>query len=685
MSADSRRRNFSEVFTDAVVLAMAVWTVSCHGVVLTGGNLLDLRLVACLGLGMLASLLLARRQKFCSARTAEDPQSLQADPGHALPARFIILTWVLAASIFALALAGWIVLAWVFAVAWLAGALCLLRGESYDWRVPAANSSTAIILGLLAVLCSVWTLFIHRADMGDDPFFVNLAVAAADEPEKPLLVEDTMYGIPGAPIRGPYYRVHSIEMLAATISNTCGVPAIHVSHWGFAAVAGFLLPLVAARLFRLLAPARWLFSLIALLVVLVTTAGASDGYANYAFVRLYQGKAIFASVMVPLIFAYVIEFTSTPRIQTWLMLAAAQVAALGLTSTALWASPATTLLGIVAAQRNIDLRGIQRATIGLLTCSYVIVFAYFIQRTTLSTAIGSIPRLAKGDDLPSTAEGMLTQAFDMNLGDHRFALFATGCVLAGWSIQKLPARQWTLRCVLLWLVVFYNPFLQPFLAGNVTGLSTWWRVGWILPVPVLVALVLSSPMELAKERFSRGELVVVFLAICLVYTGLIPARYTFSPNNHATVKRPSLKVSPEHEVAMLLNQEAGPRQRVAAPMLVAGFVVTFHDHAYPLVARRTHLGAFQAQLSEDDINTRILLQSYISGDANWEGAEELLRQSLSRYELAALCIRRDAEWYDTISEVLQEEQFERKHELHGFEIWSRKKTTHGAENETSTP
>lgn len=667
------------------MLAMAVWTISCHCVVLTSGNLLDLRLFASVALAVLAILLVWRRKNFTSANPTDDTQPLAEEPGDLLRPRYIIAVWVLGFSVFALAYSGWILLAWVLAVVGLAGALLLLRSDESVWQVPAANPWTALILGLLAISCGLWTVVLHRPDRGDDPFFVNLAVAAADQPEKPLLAEDTMYGIPGAPLRAPYYRAHSIEMLAATVSHTFGVPAIYVSHWGLSALAGFFLPLVAARLFRLLVPGRWLFSLVGLLVVLLTAAGASDGYANYAFVRLYQGKAIFVSVLVPLIFVYAIEFTAAPRMRTWLLLGAAQVAALGMTSTALWAAPATTFLGIAAAQRNWSIRGFQRVATGLCTSGYVLALAFFIRQSTLSTLTGTIPRLAKGDELPATADGMMAMAFDINLGDQYFALFATGCVLAGWSIQTSPARQWTLRCALLWLVLFYNPFLQPFLAGNVTGMSTWWRVGWILPVPVLVALVLSSLIEVVKGRFSHGELVVIFVAICLVFTGLVPARYTFRPNNYATIAMPSLKVGPEYVVARLLNHEAGPGQYVAAPKFVAGFVVTFHEHAYPLVARRTHMGSFQNQLDENDIKARILLQSYINGDVSWEGASEMLRQCLDRYELAALCLRQNAEWYDTMSEVLQEEQFERRHELYGYEIWSRKKPTDGVEHMAPTP
>ena len=89
-------------------------------------------------------------------------------------------------------------------------------------------------------------LLAHRPDL-DDAFYLNLAVAAVDQPQAALLAEDTLHGIAGLPVHHPVYRVHTWELWNALWSWLTGVPVIAMFHWVSASLAAALVPLACQK------------------------------------------------------------------------------------------------------------------------------------------------------------------------------------------------------------------------------------------------------------------------------------------------------------------------------------------------------------------------------------------------------------------------------------------------------
>ena len=94
-------------------------------------------------------------------------------------------------------------------------------------------------------------------------------------------------------------------------------------------------------------------------------------YGNFAFVRIWQGKSIFLFVFLPLVYAYAVEFALRPTLRSWVLLAAAQIAALGCSSSAVWAAPAGALVAACCALRPTR-AGLRRALLVGLASAYVL-------------------------------------------------------------------------------------------------------------------------------------------------------------------------------------------------------------------------------------------------------------------------------------------------------------------------
>ena len=141
-----------------------------------------------------------------------------------------------------------------------------------------------------------------------------------------LLARDTMHGIPGLKLLDPVYRVHSYELWNGMLAYLTGIPAIYWFHWVSASTAAVLVALAHARLLRLVMPRLWPWAVVTVLFVVIAVGETHRWYGNFAFVRLWQGKAIFLYVFAPLVAAYAIEFALRPSRRGWLLLASAQIA-----------------------------------------------------------------------------------------------------------------------------------------------------------------------------------------------------------------------------------------------------------------------------------------------------------------------------------------------------------------------
>jgi hypothetical protein len=505
---------------------------------------------------------------------------------------------------------------------------------------PARGRALEAALWASAVLCALYALFAHRVDASDS-FAVNLAVAAIDRPELPLLAVDTLHGRADLPIFLPEFRLHSLELGYAAIAWLSGAPAIAVFHFFGAALGAAALPLAHAALLRWLAPRHWLAAVLALLAVLAAVGDGPHGYGNTALLASWQGEAIALFVFVPLVYAFAIRFALVPTGRHWALLAAAQIAALGDSAAALWAAPLASVVAMLCVLPR-SREGVRRAFLGALASVYL-----FAAALAAGPARGAPPAEAVAEALGSGA----------------FAWVAIAAATGAWAVcGRGLARRFAIAVPLAAALLAAGP-LRAHLAGPGYAL-----VLGSLPTPLLLALALTAPFAwFGTER--RAVALAASATLVLAFAIAVPTRYGWSAENHVAWHRPGLKVPAEAARWARLVNERAPRERVLASRAVSTWIPVFHDHAYPLMVRE-YLAPDRAHLGELAYSDRLVMTRYATGEAEGDDAAAIFARGLDLYGVQLVCLRLSAQ-LGAQRAALRESGFRRSLRGARYEIWER--------------
>jgi hypothetical protein len=636
----------------------ALWTLCVHATHALGGSLASL-----VALAVAALLLTAGVRYRLGSLPAQAGPAAAAEDETADPPR----VWRVAALAFAAGLVGLHALGGD--AVWLhAGAVALLlalaaRELPSAPNPPGAARSHPLLLVALCAICVTVTLIAHRPD-ADDAFLLNLAVTAADAPGETLFSRDSLHGFPGPPIGVPAglptYRLHAIELLSGAVAWLTPLRAIDVAHLVFPVLAALLVPLAYARLFRLLTPGQWPWAMGFALAFLLAAGDSHLGYGSMGFVRLHQGKAILLTALTPLLIASALEFGLDPKPGRWLRLASLQIAALGLSASALWLAPAVSGLALICAL-PLNLRSARTLVWGLAASLYPVVAGVLLFAATREVIGG----YALDFDPSELAE----RAMKHVLGRTPLASVSLLVMLAGWSLASTSlARRFTVVFPLA-LALAWNPLAAPWIAEFVTGESTYWRIFWLLPLPALFGLALAAPRTLPiPGAASAGTL--ASLALAAGALGWAPERYTLSSGNRVRLEWPGPKVPTDaYAVARALTARVEPGAAVLAPAQVSTWLPTLHHHPHPRMVRPDYLLHLRDLVSPAETGRRQALTNLVGGVARDARATSLLRHDLARKRLAAICLSETAARWSEVRSLLEDANWILVERVVGHEIW----------------
>ena len=659
---------------DSLCLAFAGWTLLCHAVVFSHGSLLDLLWLvgaAALVLAVVAAALLRGRSpgKWWTGVCGDSALCHEFDADSAVS--FESGSRALCVGLAAVAITGYAMNSyWAF---WLAIAAYALVALAISWARPIRVTPAGVhrrderILWLLCGLAALLTLVAHRPDI-DDTFYQNLAVGIADFPEQALLEFDTMLGIPDLPIHRPVYRVHSLEIWVGGLSFASGFAAIAISHWWVAGVAGFLVPIAFAQLFRLSGERRWLWGVVAALLFLVFEGSQHAGYGNLAFVRLHQGKGIFLSVLAPLLLAYGLRFACRPTLLHWILLAALQIAAIGTNATALWVAPVLASLGLAAGWRP-------NARSSLVLGAGVLASAYPVgMGLALRSGMQAVTRRGEPLDLEQGIH-LIEQSIEAVLGPGAQCLSLMAVMLLAWPLATSPAaRRWVATTLGCFSLLLLNPFLVEWVSDHVTSRVAYWRILWLVPLPALVGLVAIRCRQLGDlPRAPRHTGPLAYAGALALLLTWVPTNTTLSERNHTQLDLPRLKVpAGEYAGATLVNLHAPARSHILAPPEVSLWMTTQHHHAYPLLHRPVYMASTNyVWMDERDVNRREGLMNYVGGRIWHHSVREVFKTAFDVYGLGGVCLSTRAEWLPEMRAALASGGFEKAATAPGYELWLR--------------
>ena len=644
-------RTAGDLALETAVVAFAAWTIVCQATAFLEG---DARVVVAGG-GFAA---LAVAGVWIGLRPSVRSETNRGERIPGLP--FAGTNVTLLAVVFILGTISAVLLrldprwATVPALAGLAlGSAFGFRGESPDH--PVTDGRRVTILCLVVAVAA--TAVLDRPD-ADDAFYLGIANAVADRPGEPILKFDPLHGVPGLELRRGYHRFRTIEVLLGGIGLVTGIAPIQWAHRVLPLFAAAALVLAQRRLLRILVPDRWPAALTAAIVVLLTIGDAHGWYGNLGLVRLHQGKGVLVSVLVPLAIAVAVEFSRGPTVRRWILLAALQVAAIGLNPTAIWLMPLL-VWGALAAARPFGRGALRTAAAGALSAVYALIGGGLLL-TDL------VPRLQRSL-VDVDGHELLSGATDLVLGHHALPALAVFTIVVAWVLVPPGPGRRVLIALPLVLAAIFNPWAARPFASIATGARTFWRVLWLIPLPAIIAVVVTAPLALRRARpafRAAASLAAVFMCSLV-----LPSTQLISAANGVRIAPFALKVpAVEGAVARAIVAAAPAGSTVLAPWAIDPWVTVWPGHPCPLVVRPDYLTVF-SDLEERE--RRSFLTDWVSERSRALSQKNRFLEGLDRCRPAVVCIRPGHPEYRWWTREARARGYEPVRVVDRFELWRR--------------
>lgn len=496
----------------------------------------------------------------------------------------------------------------LFFVAVSTGSLWKYR-ESTRGNTPPITRSASIVLMVLAISSAALTYIAHRPD-ADDANFVGIAADAVAHPELPVLSHDALYGGDKLPLILPTYAVDSYELFIAVLARWFSGAPIWWAHAVVPTVLAAFLPLAWAKLMRSVIPRQWLAATLVTLMLLALLGEAHYSLGNFAFVRLFQGKAVLASIGIPLLYSYAWRFAETGSVWDWVMLACCTIACVGFSAAGLFVVPMA--LG-TAAIAGWGKGPVWRVVLGIVPSTYPLAWGLAL-RGSFNAVAGVFASVHR------TSAGTVSQVF----GAHgQYVLLAA--LLAGPFLTRAAHSRFRLTLTaLIYFLVPLNPFLFKFISRLTTPESVW-RILWIVPVVGIVAVAMVNAVEQAMQTWGkRGMIIAVFVVLC-VFAWLAP-HSSLRKSNGVTFSASALKVpASDWETARSAVALTPPTTALLAPEPVATWVPTVVDRPPLVSVREIYDDQMAVRMPPEEARARRELRELVSGgEFSSERTEELL-------------------------------------------------------------
>lgn len=519
-----------------------------------------------------------------------DPQSLGRER--------LALVFVLGAVIAAAGL--WFVKTSSYAPLWASivasAGLALAFSVRDAGPAPAGNGPGPRHLGFAVLLAAIVLLyFLTSAPDGDDAFYLNLPVGLKSA-HGPMFAGDTTLGETGWPLLGSNYKVESLPTLAAALSAVTGLPVIVVAHAVLPALWCVMLASAAYVIFFSFFRRDWLWGASLYVLLLVGLGWSFQSYGLHGIVRLFHGKAVWVSILAPLLFFVTYAALRRKSAAGAFLALGLQISALGATANAIYLAPLA--MGLVCAARFFDFGGPARP-------SGRVFHALFLATSAYNLVVGLV--------LLATDPPTPMQKFEAPIETAVWSLFSNKILLAIFvgaaglaALAALVDRRW--RFATLYAGAFFlfvlNPALWKPYSDYVTG-NLSFRLFWAAPFPMLLA-VGAMTLTAAAARIARpAALVAASVLAVSPISSLHVASLGFAP-----VKTEKAA----YGVAIEAARAAG-NGRILAASDVALWLPTLETPPRLVYVRADYLEQQRSRAPAGDLDWRMTLHDWVNGRA----------------------------------------------------------------------
>ena len=581
---------------DAAVVSFALWTLLyCLGLATQWRLWLSGWLWLAATVGLVGWQVIAAVRGGRGDATAPTSPASDRPRGH----RGLVLLAAAGAAASAVAVVA-AVLGWpaTFRLSWVATVAAAGAFGLWAWRsgrflpsavrapgtVPGRWTGTREDLGVLLLMagCAVVSLFVHLTDT-DDPYYVNRSVWVAEHGNAAL--RDTMFSpeVFNTPYGGGI-PIASVEALLGVVAHMTGIRAGAVTYLVATPVGTALAVWALWRLARRWAPERAFLVLVVAVAFLMLSGDSMLG--NFWIVRMWQGKVMAVTILMPLLWAWLTEAAEEDRSpaerrRALLLLLAGGVAFFGLTPTAVVWAPlmcgAALLAAVLVRSRALAVGGLLMLVGPLVSGLAVVLFSSDVggeQPVALSSRDSFVRVLGETD--PMVALGLL------------------GLCLAPVVARRGPAAALAGASALASVLVF-APGVLP-LVNTVTGSGPiLWRMLYVAPVPVLVGLLAAYAVAGVRDTTVAGRSLVrrsaaLGVAVVVLAGLVVGGRPVWSSTGHGgpvTVSaQPEWKLDlPALRDVRLLDERGLLRGTVLLPPVRMKVLSMYTTEAFAVVPR----------------------------------------------------------------------------------------------------
>jgi hypothetical protein len=251
-----------------------------------------------------------------------------------------------------------------------------------------------------------------------------------------------------------------------------------------------------------------------------------------------------------------------------------------------------------------------------------------------------------------------------------FALIAVGLCPAAPLLRRYASVS-----AFAFFALFWNPFTANIVANQITGPDTYFRVFWLVPLPVFIACLLSEPLASPALRRARVRgLATAAMSIAGVALLWFTADFaTLSSRNGVRLGAPVSKVPPDElAIARTIAAHAAPGKLVVAPPQIARWIPLLHDHPSPIVVREMYLDLLEQRLGAEALDERKKLTFLVGGRTRLDmQGGELLALAIDGYPLEVVCLSGRATRWSELRGALLDSPLEVIARSPDFVVWAR--------------
>jgi hypothetical protein len=382
-------------------------------------------------------------------------------------------------------------------------------------------------VGFFIALSVVLTLCLNRPD-ADDQYYLNSAIEYLAKNTHPI--SESKY------VHQRRAALAAYESLRANVSSLFNIPILISYYLLVPAIISIFVATIHIKLLQLTIRDDWVYGMLFFFIVMLVWGDIHRTHANFGLVRLFQGKAVFVSLIIPAIIYYYFKYFQTEKRKYMLLLSACIVAGVGFTPTALVVEPLLLLVLYISGIFSFK-KSDKSYYVTLFSAVFMLILLglLFKQYFNISNATVHTPR---GTVEHTTNLEMITYVVGSGFRGW-FALFCF--IISPFFIRNTSIRKvyfnFTIICCLLMAI----PWTSEFIAKN-TYKTASWRWLWMIPLPFAMSVVMGSiPRKLSGRMFNIPIGFYVYFIICLIFV-LSSKRYVLSEENYTTFSLPKPKI-----------------------------------------------------------------------------------------------------------------------------------------------